>query len=173
MKEIRRMGLSRTWVFLLTGVLLWIGTAGATAQDVKPTEGELRIEGTGVSRLILVRQDDQQEQLSNLSGSIRLPVGTYRVQQIDLQGGYSGLLTRTDNLQRIVISPNEPAVLKVGGPLRQAVKADRHGPVLVLNYELTGIGGEMYIAPGTPLAQPSFAIYRGDRLIASGQFEYG
>jgi hypothetical protein len=167
------MRLSRMLMFLLAGVLPWIVTAGATAQDAKSTEGELKIEGTGVSRLILVRQDNQQEQLTNLSGSIRLPAGTYRVQQIDLQGGYSSLSQRTNDLQRIAISPNQPAVLKAGGPLRQAVKAERRGPVLVLNYELAGIDGEMYRTPGTPETQPSFAVYRGDKLIASGQFEYG
>ncbi len=67
---------------------------------------------------------------------------------------------------------DNPAVLKVGAPLKQSVRAQRRKNLLFLNYELLGVGGHNYVQAqrGTP---PQFAIYRGDKKIASGKFEFG
>ena len=159
-----------TWI---TAILLTAGASVGLAQTAQPDKGELKIEGTHISRLILERQDKHREEWSNLSGSISVPVGTYRVQQIELQGGYSYASAGEADLSRITISPDQPAVLKAGGPLRPAVRTERRGRVLVLNYELVGIGSEKYRPVPTPQGPPSFTIYKGDRAIASGQFQYG
>jgi hypothetical protein len=41
-----------------------------------------------------------------------------------------------------------------------------------MHYELLGIGGEQY-TNGSRAEPPTFAVYRGDRKIASDNFEFG
>ena len=66
------------------------------------------------------------------------------------------------------------AVLKAGGPLNNTVTASRQGQDLVLNYHLAGAGGETYqLAKQDTSKPPAFAIYKGDKKIASGDFEFG
>jgi hypothetical protein len=67
-----------------------------------------------------------------------------------------------------------PAVLDAGGPLTNSVTASRHGQDLRLDYRLVGAGGETYQLVKQDRSQPpEFAIYRGDKRIASGKFEFG
>jgi hypothetical protein len=72
----------------------------------------------------------------------------------------------------ITVDANKPAVLKIGGPLKQSVKVKRQGGVLVLSYELVGLGGETYTSRKRT-STPTFAVYKGDDALASGSFEYG
>ena len=66
------------------------------------------------------------------------------------------------------------AVLKAGGPLDNNVTANRQGPDLVLNYHLVGAGGETFrLAKRDTTKPPKFAIYKGDKKVASGDFEFG
>jgi hypothetical protein len=153
--------------------LVVIATGVGFAQPPQADRGELRIEGTNISRLVLVGQDNHREEWSHVSGSLSLPAGTYRVQQIELQGGYSAFPAGAGALAEIVISPDQPAVLKAGGPLRQTVSINRRGSVLVLNYGLVGIGDEEYRPATRSQEPPSFTVYKGNRTIASGKFEYG
>jgi len=135
--------------------------------------GELRIEGTHITKIILEGGDDShREELSDPCGSVSLPVGTYRVQHIELQGGYACQAPGLVGLKSIAVMEGTPDVLKVGGPLRQEVKVRRQGRMLVLNYELLGIGGEKY-SDTSRTKPPHFAVCKGDKAIASGQFEYG
>lgn len=158
---------------LALGILLTTARSVGLAQQPEAAKGELKIEGTHIVRLVLERQDKHREEWSNLSGSISMPAGTYRVQQIELQGGYSYPALGVADLAQISISPDKPAILRAGGPLRPAVRTERQGRVLILNYELMGIGDEKYRPAVTPQNPPSFTIYKGDKAVISGQFEYG
>ncbi len=158
---------------LTLGILLTVAAGTGGAQQPDAAKGDLKIEGTDISRLVLLAEDNSPQEWSNLSGSISLPVGTYRARQIELQGGYVAYPEAGGDLARITISADRPAVLKAGGPLRQSVRVNRRGAALVLNYELVGIGDERYVSAGRSSPPPSFTIYRGDKAIASGQFEYG
>ena len=72
----------------------------------------------------------------------------------------------------VEVDEDKPAVLKVGAPLKQIVKATRQGRVLALDYKLSGIGGETYVRDDRS-KPPTFTVYKGDKKIASGTFEYG
>lgn len=147
-------------------VLVAFASVGA-AQD----RGELTIEGTHITRLVLCHSSDNHiEKWSNLEGSIRLPVGTYSVQQLELRGGCNW---QGSGLAKIEVGKDKPAVLKAGGPLRQTIDVTRQGRTLVLNYRLLGIGGEQYTSPKQPDKRATFTVYRGDKAIATGAFEYG
>jgi len=149
----------------------WWQAGAARGQD--PARGELRIEGTHITKLVLEGGDaPHTEELTDPNASLTLPVGAYRVQLIELQGGYICPAQSLIGLERIAVMEDTPEVLKVGGPLRQEVTVNRQGRVLVLNYRLLGIGGERY-SDTTRNKPPRFTIYKGGVAIASGNFEYG
>jgi hypothetical protein len=154
------------WVI---ATLMAAGVSPALSSDA--AKGELKIAGTQISRLVLAGKDNVPQEWSNLSGSVSLPVGIYGVQRIELQGGYSTY--SPGDLTKVTISADRPAVLKMGGPLQQRVRVERRGSALVLNYELVGIGDERYMSANRSPTPPSFTVYREDKAIASGRFEYG
>jgi len=160
------------WALVLA--LLWAGLGRVQAtwgQD--SARGELRIEGTHVTKLFLYGGDSPHpEELSDPCSSVSLPVGTYRLQRIELQDGYvcwAGELAGSDP---VVIKENSSAVLRVGAPLVHGITAARRGRALLLRYELRGIGGEKY-TPVNHDSPPQFTLSKDRRVIASGQFDYG
>ncbi len=60
-----------------------------------------------------------------------------------------------------------------GGPLKPAVTAERRGRLLVLTCAFKSTGGGLSSNIGPRGEPPTFAIYQGQRKIASGQFEFG
>lgn len=105
--------------------------------------------------------------------TIELPVGEYRLQQVCLKGGYTHNLSAIyPESEWITVSKDEPAVLKVGAPLKQTVEVKRKGRYLILNYKLLGLGGESYISSDSN-KPPIFTIYRGEKEIASDKFQFG
>ncbi|MBN1362783.1 MAG: hypothetical protein JW993_19450 [Sedimentisphaerales bacterium] len=160
---------------LLAAGLMALGGAvsAARAQDADQPKGKLKIEGTHIARLLLERDDGHTEEWSNLRGTIELPVGTYRVKQLTLRDDYTCQAQGLTKLRHLEVAPDKTAVLKAGGPLQQTIQIKRQGRVLVLNYQLRGIGGEEYAAPRRADNRATFTVYRGDRAIANDDFEYG
>jgi len=159
------------WIVACAVLLpLWQATQ---ARGEEPPRGELRIEGAHITKLVIEGGDNPHtEELTEPNACLRLPVGTYEVQRIELQGGYTCRVPGLAGLQKVVVMEDTPEVLKVGGPLRQEIKAARRGRMLILSHEILGIGGERY-SEATRAKPPRFTVYKGDTAIASGQFEYG
>jgi len=162
---------------LLTRILFFLGIAayicGAQeASDEDATLGELKLEGKYIDRLVLQRKDGRTERLDRPAETIKLPVGEYRLLEAHLNGAYTYRSNRPAIGAWVTITKDEAAVLKVGAPLKQTVKVQRQGMILVLKYELLGVGGKTYTAEDRD-KPPTFAIYRGEEEIASGQFEFG
>jgi hypothetical protein len=67
--------------------------------------------------------------------------------------------------------PQEPAALS-GGPLPPAVTVEHRGRLLVFTFGKSA-EGVLSSNAGPRGEPPRFAVYRGQRQIASGQFEYG
>jgi hypothetical protein len=135
--------------------------------------GELELEGESIVRLILRREgNNQTETFRRPEQIIKMPTGKYTVQEVHLDGGYIYYASRDPRHRRVTITSDEPATLKIGGPLKQTVKVSREGRILVMNYKLLGIGGEQY-TNGSRADPPTFAVYRGDKWIASDKFEFG
>jgi len=135
--------------------------------------GELKVQGKYIERLVLSQKDGSTKKFDKPGETIKLPVGEYRLQEVRLQGGYSCGITRPiSDADWVTVAEDKPAVLNVGAPLKQGVRVERWGRFLVLNYELLGVGGEKYtrVDRSNP---PTFVVYKGDRKIASGKFEYG
>jgi hypothetical protein len=154
------------------------GEAGFSLQFTEQSVplGELRITGQFIQRLVLPGGAylvvlDQPE------GLVQVPTGAYNQPDILLeQKGaeafpVSGLL---QGIGRISVDGKTTAVLDVGGPLTNSVTASRQGQDLTLDYCLVGAGGQAYqLAARDPTKPPAFAIYKGDKKIASGDFEFG
>ena len=157
--------------------LLWItGVCLCQAQDTNKQDsamGELKLEGKYIERLVLRREDNnEREEFRRPQQIINLPTGKYGLQEVRLVDGYSCRSSRTRSGDWITIAEDKQAVLKLGAPLRQTVKVQRQGTVLVLNFELLGGGGEKYTSSDRS-KPPTFTIYKGDKEIASDKFEFG
>jgi len=158
-------------LFLSVLVLLNTGICLSLAQEEGPVTGELKLEGKHIQQIVLIDKRRKREKFENPGESIKLPAGEYQLREVHLEGGYvSRFITASGRWT--TVDKDTPAVLKVGSPLKQTVRAKREANLLVLDYELLGVGGRKYVQArrGTP---PQFAIYRGDKKIASGKFEFG
>ena len=165
------------FVGLCITILLFLGTGICLCQTQEANKqnsavGELKLEGKHIERLVLRRKDNRTERLDQPAETIKLQVGEYRLLETHLKGGYICRSSRTPTGDWITIAEDKPAVLKVGAPLKQTVKAHRRGRILALNYELLGVGGEMYTSANRS-KPPTFTVYKGDKEIASGKFEFG
>jgi len=165
-----------------SGFLKWIIPAMILAgpvacrgesQDGKGAVGELKLQGESIELLVVRRNDGQQQEIQNPQETIELPVGQYRVREIRLKGGYNGRVVTSRPRDLFEISEHKLAALKIGGPLKQTISAKRQGRMLELSYGLVGVGGETYDAIRNANNRPAFAIYKGDREIAKGDFEFG
>jgi hypothetical protein len=144
-----------------------------------PQLGELRIEGEFIEQLgfesaswpVLLRQP---------ASAVQMPIGRYPRPRVLLasQGvqasRQASQMPQPDLPEFFEVPETGAAALKVGGPLTNTVRVTRHGRSLFLHYELVGAAGETYqLVEQARLQSPRFAVYRGDKEIASGAFEYG
>lgn len=137
------------------------------------TTGEIKLEGKSILRLTLQRQDNKErEEFRRPEQIIKLPTGKYYLNEVHLEGGYICYASRGPKRPQVNVTPEETATLKIGAPLKQIIKVNRQGRSLVMNYELSGVGGEKYTG-GNSGKPPTFTVYRGDKEIVSDKFEYG
>ncbi len=145
--------------------------AQSAAQGLK---GTLRIQGGSLQALTLVDRQNQPTELKKPGPSVSLPAGEYRVQRVELQGGYSCYRYRPAEEEWFVVRPGEATEVVVGAPLTPTIKIQRQGRVLVLDYRLLDASGGNYRRSSTNLDNsPTFTVYGGDREVGSGTFRYG
>jgi hypothetical protein len=161
------------WV-LLCPVLFWVPQA-AMCSEQPPRVGTLHVEGEGIERLVLQGSTGPRMVYYYREPNLVLPEGSYRLEEVVLQGDYSSLVPRNPGEARVVkIEPGGFATVKLGAPLQQTIRVERWGTSLVLNYQLLGRGGESYAVTQRQAAKPpAFVIYQGENQVASGDFEPG
>ena len=166
---------ARTFVlFLSISIILIPASSVSSAQEHKEVLGKLKIEGSHIERLVLQSRDGQTKSFNSPDEVINLPTGEHCLQQVHLKGGYScdvRIPLSGDNW--IEVDENKPAILKVGAPLEQKIEVKRHWKFLLLDYKLLDIGGNLYQIPRGSNTQPSFTVYKGDKVVGSGKFAYG
>ncbi len=146
----------------------------ANLAEIHPELGELILEGKLIQRLIL--RGRALVVLDQPAQHTFLPVDSYRVQAVYLQSapGQLRLSGNTSQIPPISIGAGTPHHLKLGWPLESSVKAAANGNMLRLDFYLRGAGGEQYaLSNRNPSRAPRFAIYKGDRQLAAGNFEFG
>jgi len=141
-------------------------------QDPPPALGDLTINGQYIERMVF-SGGPYMVILNQPKNQVKVPAGTYGQTSILLKNGGSQA-SRSAPSRLINIDARRPNSLTVGGPLTNAISVVRNGAVLSLGYRLVGAGGETYqLTSQDRLHPPEFVVYKGDRKIASGKFEFG
>lgn len=138
---------------------------------------ELKLRGHSIVRLMLIEKSRMTGvQFETPGQSVPLPAGQYRVEQVDLEEGYS-LTPRAARHEWFDVTPEGPNELVVGAPLYPTASIARHGRFLQLDYDLVDDAGRSYQKSGdhseglpTP---PRFSVFKDGLEIGSGSFEYG
>lgn len=128
---------------------------------------EIAFEGQFVSRIMLVDDNSEQGLMDWPPSTMHIPRGTYKLYRVDLLDSFTGYMyNRHTN-----VDGSMP--LRTGGPVKQVVTANRRGNALGLDYALLGTDSIKYV-PNQTYGNPiRFTIYRGDRKVGAGEFEYG
>ncbi len=143
-----------------------------TARSSLP--GELRLGGEHIERLVLDYQDGSTKTFDRPGKTIVLPAGRYRLTEVTLEGGFQrepeSLYPEWDDVLPIMVTAEKPVYLNTGGPVRQLLKVEKESRHLRIEHNFVGVGGEPYFSTDDS-KPPVFAVYRGDKKVASGRFE--
>ena len=143
--------------------------------EEKPKLGEVKITGDFVHR-VTMKGSPYFVVLDQPGASVKVPVGSYCPTKVWLKKGEAEAYLGQRSLAgggRYEVGGKEPPRLAVGGPLTNSVSIQRQGKYLALNYELVGAGGPYELAVQDRSHPPEFAVYQGDKKVASGKFEFG
>lgn len=133
----------------------------------------LRIDGRAIEQLTLVDERDNPTAFAQPGGSVSLPAGKYRVQQVKLRGGFHGYHFGGGDQDWLEVTANQTPVLKAGAPLTPQVRVQRVGRLLTLNYELVDAAACRYTPDDGEAPPPQFSILKDGRTIGSDSFAYG
>jgi len=132
--------------------------------------GTINIAGEHVQRLAL--DGPSRVEIVSPGVTASVPAGNYRVAEVVVPGFSSSL--RPGFRPPVSVKPGEAATLKVGAPLNHSIEIIPRGHTFLLSYKLEGQGGETYSPDRIFTSKaPKFAVYKGGRKIASGNFRYG
>jgi hypothetical protein len=150
------------------------GTPSAPGRG-EARQGELRVAGAFVDRIMLKPQQGAPLTLDVKPAALKVPAGTYTLTEVRLkQGDVEAAEDLLMGGRSITVKENAVTTLAVGGPLTNTVAVSVRGRFAVLSHRLLGVDGGTYRLTGPGRTKPpEFAIYRGDRRIASGKFEFG
>ena len=142
-------------------------------QEIPAKLGELKLGGDYIREVRLEGADTVL--LFNPPPAVQVPAGLYQNHQIVYLAApgkpVEAFAQSYDNLN---VTAGKTTVFDVGGPLRNSIQVNQNGRTLRLIYRMTGIGGLPVQRIGQANPQPpGFAIYQGDRQLATGKFEYG
>lgn len=144
--------------------------------EEKPAaSGMIHLRGDRIERLLLEGKSGEDTQVVVLDrpgeGPLEIPTGTYTKQTVMLRAA-TNWLTAT-RYAPVAVQYGRTADLAIGAPLNGTAEARRYGARLYLTQAVKGRGGETYTLPSSRGGPPKVEIWKGDRHLASGQFEYG
>jgi hypothetical protein len=147
-----------------------------TFAEQAATLGDLKITGKFIRRLT-AQGDGCLLVLDQPGETVKVPVGNYTTMSVLLeQGGAQAFATdsRSPKGNHFTVTEKFPGTLIAGGPLTNSVAVTRHGQDLRMDYLVLGAGGQVYqLASQDRSHPPEFAIFKGEKKIASGTFEFG
>jgi hypothetical protein len=171
------MDVSTPWRFCLALVVLLVVAMPAQA-GADGAACELRIQGHSIFQLTLVeKRRHSGVRFVRPNGTVQLPAGEYRVEQVKLEDGYVLDSQPGQRQDWFEVTPAGPNELVVGAPLYPTAAARRHGGFVQLDYKTVDAAGRSYrkTADSTDATSPppTFTVQRGGEEIGSGSFEYG
>ncbi|HEY9174439.1 MAG TPA: hypothetical protein VI136_19320 [Verrucomicrobiae bacterium] len=141
--------------------------------------GGLKINGDYIRRALLM-DASRTVVLDAPTGTVPVPVGSYTSYQVHLQQSESSASLKDSFSHRgvtstITVQSNKPGTLVAGGPLTNTVTLRRRGNLLVMEHRVVGAGGEAYQLDGGANYEhpPTFAVFSGEKRLATGKFEFG
>jgi hypothetical protein len=164
--------------YVALAVLAIIPAVGSSAEPATQqpaadaATAELNIKGTLIEKLVLVNKSNRVFEIERPPSTLSLASGQYYVREVHLEGGYFGYGLPATDENWFTLAPEQPYELNIGAPLTLNVKTSRLFRTLTLDYELNDASGRKY-SDRERSELPKFTVYRGDREIASGSFEYG
>jgi hypothetical protein len=160
-------------------------------QKEKPADCELILKGSRIEKLLLIDEREKLIELVRPGDRVLLPAGYYKIQQIDVQGGWSSwwtfkteashpnLYLPTPENRLLLLSPDKPCRPNMGMPLVPEISARRVGRLIKVNcagWMLYDGDGRMYTKLNGISPPPRFAVFQGDRDITAsgaGSLEFG
>jgi hypothetical protein len=141
-------------------------------KEVPAQWADLQVTGKFLHRLVLERPRESIVVLDNAPLPLKVPKGTSQVSQVWIQSGTNLAVHR--QTPPALIDPTNGMTLTAGGPLTNSVTLSRRGRNLVLDYRLSGAGGDTYrLVPDDRTHPPRFTISRAGKVVRSGTFEFG
>jgi hypothetical protein len=138
----------------------------------EPPLAELKISGKFVHYAVLRDTNGYTAILSEPSGKLRLPQGTYAVNAVWLKKGPTEAFQLADD--PLVLKIATATNLVLGGPLTNWVMLERAGRKLQMNYQLRGADGRYYrLAEQDRTRPPEFKVFYGGKKALAGKFEFG
>jgi hypothetical protein len=161
-------------VFALAGAASEMDEAVADPASAEPAMCRLRIEGRAIERLTLADEHERVTAVPQPGESVSLPAGRYRVQEVDLTGGFQCAMYAAGPDEWVQLAADQTPVLKLGAPLTPQVRVKRVGRLLKLDYELVDAAGRKYVQRGVAGAvPPTFTVSKDGQTLGTGSFEYG
>ena len=163
--------------FALALAVVCAGCLSARAgSEVGPCQ--LTIKGHSIRQLTLIsKATSAGVRLESPGQTVALPMGEYRVEQVELEDGFSLKPVPGQRSQWFQVTHEGPNELVVGGPLYPTVGARRHGGFIQMDYAtVDGAGREYQRVANSPTGRapaPTFTVYQGAKQIGAGSFEYG
>ncbi len=156
--------------------LLAACVSAEAGSDVAPCQ--LTIKGHSIGQLTLVEKSTSRGYSFRTPGqTVPVPVGEYRVEQVELDGGYQ--LKQAENRRQgwFRVTREGPNQLVVGAPLYPTVTARRHGRFIQMDYATVDGAGRAYQKTRTASdrmpPEPTFIVYRDGHQVGAGKFQYG
>jgi hypothetical protein len=137
--------------------------------------GKVKIESKFVKCLV-VNNDTTQVILDSPAGESVVPLGNFNYEHLVIEGEKSEKfkVTNFHGGNEFSVNSDEPTIIKAGGALINSVSVQRNGSVLTFGYKLVdAIGNEYGSLQGSRDNPPGFVVYKGDKQVGSGTFEYG
>lgn len=134
---------------------------------------ELKIKGERIERLKLESRKGEAQEFHRPGAAVFLPEGEYQVQEVALESGAVYSYWVGSYGRWFSVSPDRLNEIKVGAPIFSRLEVERSGRIVRLDHGLVDAGGRRFSARGLHGNPPTFTVYRGDREVGSGTFEYG
>lgn len=162
---------------LLVCVALSTGHLALARESAQPQrKGELHLTGQFIKKLVLERYGEENPISLEFPGpTVLLPEGRYRWVEVTLgsrEKDAPSFSAYAYGSQWINVTESRPATLRIGGPLKPELFADRNGDKITMSHRLSDAAGHSY-SPASSARLPRFTVFRDGQPIATGQFEYG
>lgn len=140
----------------------------ATLTPITKDLMDISFEGQYVSRIMLWDKENEEAGVVEWPlPDIHVPSGNYTLSRVDLLDSFYAYPRSMGAL-----TPGSDTRIKTGGPLKQKISVSRRGRNLFLDYDLCGADSTSYRADNYA-NRATFAIYKGNRKVTSGNFRYG